>query len=87
MSRSSQTAASRILETDPRQRFNWGYWDGRTDRDSHSSRIATWFGKIPHFDRVYEKGYLHGRFESDNPRTSDTAWLLYLEWEAAKSAA
>ena len=86
MSRSSsKSVVSRILNTDPRERFNWGYWDGRSDRD-RGGKIAPWFGKGTHFDVVYEKGYLYGRFDCNSPRTSDAAWNEYQAREASKAA-
>lgn len=62
--------------TGRRIRFNSGYWDGRSDRDT--GRYAEWsrcglVSRHP-FDRLYGEGYWAGRYDPDSPETSDAAW-------------
>jgi len=61
----------------PRERFNWGYWDGRNDQErnkrpewSKSCRVD-----LCHpFDSLYGKGYWAGRNDEARPDSSNTAW-------------
>jgi hypothetical protein len=63
------------MNASPRERFNWGYWDGRADQATW--RYAPWAkrpdAKHP-FDALYGQGYWAGRYDDSGPDTSDEAW-------------
>lgn len=63
-----------------RERFNWGYWDGRYDQSR--MQFADWCkdGKpdTHHpFDPVYGAGYWAGRQETTDTDSSAEAWTAY----------
>jgi len=61
-----------LLNT-PRVRFNWGFWDGRSD--AQAKRRAIWNeGGKKHFDSIYEVGYWAGREQGSDPQSSEPAW-------------
>ena len=57
-------------KTAPRIRFNWGYWDGRSD--FANGRPAAWAS--PHFDKAYEAGYWAGKSSCSDADSSAPAW-------------
>jgi hypothetical protein len=57
-----------------RERFNWGYWDGR--HDAERGRMPLW-KRGAHPWPVYEAGYWYGRDDESPPTTSDSAWADY----------
>lgn len=55
MARTSKT--SKIKNTEPRIRFNWGYHDGAMEAQKRG-----WDRSLkPHFDQIYIEGYQAGR--------------------------
>ncbi len=62
----------------PRERFNWGYWDGLADRAK--GRTAVWaktaIYRCKHpYDQAYGRGYWDGYYEtSPAPVSSEAAW-------------
>lgn len=60
----------------PRERFNWGYWDGRADQER--GRFPLWcksYNSHKHpSDKVYGRGYWAGRYDTSGANSSDEAW-------------
>lgn len=61
-----------------RERFNWGYWQGRADLDRGKwpmwGKAGVYQCQHP-FDAIYGQGYWAGRYENDlSVETSDAAW-------------
>ena len=65
-----------VSSTSARERFNWGYWDGRHDQER--GKFAPWCGPCQTsghpFDRIYGQGYWAGRYADRSETTSDAAW-------------
>jgi hypothetical protein len=63
-------------EFSARERFNWGYWDGRADHVS--GNVPRWKSRYcdtPHpLDASYGKGYYAGLADSSGAESSDAAW-------------
>lgn len=74
------TAGSTLM-SEPRVRFNSGYWDGRADQKVNryprwADRGACLRGRQPKhpFDEMYGQGYWIGRTDTEVTETSDNAW-------------
>ena len=69
-----------------RVRFNWGYWDGHSDRarEYHAEWYRHGAAKHGHFDAAYAEGYVRGLAECELERnSSEAAWAEYRAKKAA----
>lgn len=68
-----------------RERFNWGYWDGRADQDR--GKFALWCRPCQTsghpFDKIYGQGYWAGRYDQSETQSSATAWKARRSLRAA----
>ncbi len=68
--------AMQTQATEPRIRFNWGFWDGYA---SEHGLPDWWSTRDSHFDQVYVKGFEAGHESSSyyTIHSSDEAWETY----------
>lgn len=71
--------------TEPRIRFNSGYWDGRHDQDRNQNApwAKPWQTSGHPFDAIYGQGYWTGRYDTSGTTKSTVAWKARRSLRAA----